>query len=114
LSHDAILVPALRDGDEVEFSWLLGRYHRGLGRLAMSYAQSRAVADEVVQEPWMGVVNGIGRFEERSSLKTWVSRILANVARTRCVREHRSFPFAAADTALTDGADAAFDPDRFR
>jgi RNA polymerase sigma-70 factor (ECF subfamily) len=113
-SDDTILVPALRDGDDAAFSWLLDRYDRSLRRLAMSYVPSQAVADEVVQETWLGVINGIGRFEGRSSLKTWVFRILANVARARGVREHRSVPFAAAGGALEEGADPALDPDRFR
>ena len=61
----------------------------------------------------MGVISGIGRFEGRSSLKTWVFRILANIARSRGVREHRSIPFAAASWALEDGAEPTIDPDRF-
>jgi len=112
-SDDMVLVPALRDGDELAFTWLLDRYDHSLRRLAMNYVQSRAVADEVVQDTWMGVINGIDRFEGRSSLKTWVFRILMNVARARGVREHRSVPFAAASWALEDGADPTVDPDRF-
>jgi RNA polymerase sigma-70 factor (ECF subfamily) len=112
-SDDAALVPALRTGDEAAFAWLLDRYQNSLRRVAMSYVQSRAVADEVVQETWMGVISGIDRFEGRSSLKTWIFRILANVARSRGVREHRSVPFAAASWALEDGNDPTIDPDRF-
>jgi RNA polymerase sigma-70 factor (ECF subfamily) len=112
-TDDTVLVSALRAGDEAAFAWLLDRYDRSLRHLAMSYVPSRAVADEVVQETWLGVVNGINRFEGRSSLKTWVFRILVNIARSRGVREHRSIPFAAAAGALTDGADPACDPDRF-
>ena len=112
-ADDAVLVSALRNGDEAAFGWLLDRYDRSLRRLAMSYVQSRAVADEVVQETWMGVINGIARFEGRSSLKTWVFRILVNIARSRGVREHRSIPFAAASRALEEAAEPAIDPDRF-
>jgi RNA polymerase sigma-70 factor, ECF subfamily len=112
-SDDMVLVPALRDGDELAFAWLLDRYDHSLRRLAMNYVQSRAVADEVVQDTWMGVINGIDRFEGRSSLKTWVFRILMNVARARGVREHRNVPFAAASWALEDGAHPTIDPDRF-
>jgi RNA polymerase sigma-70 factor (ECF subfamily) len=113
-SDDTVLVPALRDGDEAAFGWLLDRYDQSLRRLAMNYVQTRATADEVVQDTWMGVITGIDRFEGRSSLKTWVFRILVNVARARGVREHRSIPFAAAGGALEDGAEPAFEPDRFR
>ena len=112
-SDDQVLVPALRAGDEAAFAWLLDRYQSSLRRVAMNYVQSRAVADEVVQETWMGVIKGIDHFEGRSSLKTWIFRILANVARSRGVREHRSVPFAAASWALEDGAEPTVDPDRF-
>jgi len=112
-TDDAVLAGALRDGDEDAFGWLLDQYDSGLRHLAMRYVQSRAVADEVVQETWMGVVNGIDRFEGRSSLKTWLYRILVNIARTRGVREHRSVPFAAAANALADGGEPALDSDRF-
>jgi len=112
-ADETVLVPALRGGDEAAFAWLLDRYQNSLRRVAMSYVQSRAVADEVVQETWMGVISGIDRFEGRSSLKTWIFRILVNVARSRGVREHRSVPFAAASWALEDGADPTIDPDRF-
>jgi len=111
---DTVLVSALRDGDEVAFGWLLDRYDGSLRRVAMSYVQTRAVADEVVQDTWMGVITGIDRFEGRSSLKTWLYRILANVARSRGVRERRTVPFAGAGSALEDGAESALDPDRFR
>jgi RNA polymerase sigma-70 factor (ECF subfamily) len=113
-ADDALLVPALRNGDDAAFEWLLDRYDQSLRRVAMSYVSSRAVADEVVQETWMGVINGIDRFEGRASLKTWVFRILVNIARSRGVHEHRSIPFAAATSALEDGAEPALDPDRFR
>jgi RNA polymerase sigma-70 factor, ECF subfamily len=111
---DTVLVSALRDGDEAAFAWLLDRYDQSLRRLAMNYVQSRAIADEVVQDTWMGVINGIDRFEGRSSLKTWVFRILANIARARGVRERRAVPFAGAGSVLEDGAEPALDPDRFR
>jgi RNA polymerase sigma-70 factor, ECF subfamily len=107
------LVRALRDRDEAAFAWLLDRYDSGLRHVAMRYLHSRAVADEVVQDTWLGVINGIDRFEGRSSLKTRVYRILINIARTRGLREHRSIPFAAAANALEDGSEHALDPDRF-
>jgi RNA polymerase sigma-70 factor (ECF subfamily) len=113
-ADDAVLVSALRNGEEAAFAWMLDNYDRSLRRVAMSYVSSRAVAEEVVQETWMGVIDGIDRFEGRASLKTWVFRILVNIARSRGVREHRYIPFAAATSALEDGAEPALDPDRFR
>ncbi len=110
---DVVLVGCLRDRDEAAFTWLLDRYDGCLRRVAMSYVGNRAIADEVVQETWMGVVSGIARFEGRSSVKTWIFRILVNIARARGIREHRSIPFASASRALEDGAGPAIDPDRF-
>jgi RNA polymerase sigma-70 factor (ECF subfamily) len=79
-------------------------------RVAEMYVSSRAVAEDVVQEAWVGVLRGIGRFEGRSSLKTWLYRIVANTAKTRGVRESRSVPFSS----LGDGADeGTVDADRF-
>lgn len=112
-TDDVALVDALRHGDEAAFAWLLDQYDSGLRHIAMRYVPSRAVADEVVQDSWLGVINGIDRFEGRSSLKTWIYRIVINIARARGVREHRSVPFAAAANAIEDGAEPALDPDRF-
>ena len=64
-------------------------------RVARMYVSTRAVAEEVVQETWLGVLSGIGRFEGRSSLKTWIFRILTNRAKTRGEREGRSLPFSS-------------------
>jgi RNA polymerase sigma-70 factor (ECF subfamily) len=109
-SDDDVLVAALRARDEAAFAWLLDRYDRSLHRVAMSFVPSRAVADEVVQETWLGVVRGIAGFEGRSSLKTWIFRILMNVGRTRGEREQRTVPFASA----LDGGEPSFAPERFR
>ena len=89
------LVDSLRAGDESAFEMLIDRYHAPLLRLAMLYVPSRAVAEDVVQETWLGVLQGLARFEGRSSLKTWIFRILTNRARTRGQREGRSIPFSA-------------------
>jgi len=110
-SDDAVLVKALSTRDPDAFAYLLDRYHGSLVRLAMQYVPGRAVADEVVQETWLAVIQGIDRFEQRSSLKTWLFRILVNVARSHGVKENRSIPFAA--TAVLDD-DPAVDPHRFR
>ena len=104
------LLDALRRGDEAAFSSLITAYHAPLRRLALSYVRNPAVADEVVQETWIGVIRGIERFEGRSSLKTWIFRILTNTAKTRAVREGRTVPLSSLQ--LGDD-DPAVDPDRF-
>jgi RNA polymerase sigma-70 factor (ECF subfamily) len=109
---DTVLVPALRDGDEEAFAWLVDEYDAALRRLARHYVSTQAVADEVVQETWLAVLQGIDRFEQRSSLKTWIFRILMNKARTRGVREHRSVP--ASSLGLDDADNGGFGPDWFR
>jgi RNA polymerase sigma-70 factor (ECF subfamily) len=92
---DASLVQALRDGDETVFTALAREYHSSLLRVARIYVASTAVAEEVVQETWVGVLTGIDRFDGRSSLKTWIFRILTNIAKTRAQREGRTLPFSA-------------------
>jgi RNA polymerase sigma-70 factor (ECF subfamily) len=107
------LVAALRAGDERAFETLIERYHRVLLRLALMYVPSRTVAEEVVQETWLGVLQGLARFEGRSSLKTWIFRILTNRARTRGQREGRSIPFSAAWSPEADSDEPAVEADRF-
>jgi RNA polymerase sigma-70 factor, ECF subfamily len=109
--EDVRLVAALRRGDEQAFALLIDRYHRSLVQLAVFYVRDRAVAEEVVQEVWLAVFAGIDRFERRSSLKTWIFRILTYKARTRGEREGRTVPFSA--LAAGDDAEAAVEPDRF-
>ena len=105
-----MLVEGLRAGDEAAFAAVMRMYGRGMLRVAEMYVSSRAVAEDVVQEAWVGVLRGIGRFEGRSSLKTWLYRIVANTAKTRGVRESRSVPFSS----LGDGGDeGTVDADRF-
>src|SRR5438105_12951700 len=70
-TDDALLVKALAARDPDAFAYLLDRYHPSLVRLAQQYVPSRAIAEEVVQETWLAVIEGIGRFEQRSSIKTW-------------------------------------------
>jgi RNA polymerase sigma-70 factor (ECF subfamily) len=108
---DSELIAALRTGDETAFGELVERLHPSLVRIARLYVSTDAVAQEVAQETWLGVLNGLDRFEERSSLKTWVFRILANIAKTRGVREGRSVPFSSIAGDETD--DPSVDPDRF-
>jgi RNA polymerase sigma-70 factor (ECF subfamily) len=106
---DAQIIEALKRGDEAVFADLVDAYSPGLMRMARMYVRDQAVVEEVVQETWIAVLRGIDRFEGRSSLKTWIYRILMNTAKTRGQRESRSVPFSAA------GGDdeASVDPDRF-
>src|SRR6266508_2185391 len=110
LLADAALVNALRGGDEQAFSALVAAYGSSMLRVARLYTPSVAVAEEVVQEAWLGVLKGIERFEGRSSLKTWIFRIVANTAKTRGVREARSVPFSSLGD---DENEATVSPDRF-
>jgi RNA polymerase sigma-70 factor (ECF subfamily) len=107
------LVRALRRGDEGAFERLVARYGPSMLRVARLYVKDRAVAQEVVQETWLAVLEGIGRFEERSSLKTWIFRILTNRAKTRGQREGRSIPFSAIAAADAAADEQWGDPDRF-
>jgi RNA polymerase sigma-70 factor (ECF subfamily) len=107
--HEEELIAALRAGDEEAFAALVDRYQASLVRLARMYVRDRSTAEEVVQETWLAVLNGIDRFEGRSSLKTWLFRILVNRAKTRGQREARSVPFSSI------GPDEpSVDPDRFQ
>jgi RNA polymerase sigma-70 factor (ECF subfamily) len=92
---EAMLVARLRDGEEAAFTELLNRYGSTMLRVAQMYVKDRASAEEVVQETWLAVLNGIDRFEGRSSLKTWLFRILTNRAKTRGERDGRTLPFSA-------------------
>jgi RNA polymerase sigma-70 factor (ECF subfamily) len=107
------LIDALQRGDEAAFVTLIERYHTRLVRLAQAYVSSRAVAEEVAQETWLGVLKGISQFEGRSSLKTWLYSILTKRARTRGQREGRSVPFADLSRADAEGDESAVDPDQF-
>jgi RNA polymerase sigma-70 factor, ECF subfamily len=109
---DQGLVAALRDGDEQAFASLVDRHSAAMVRVAMAYVPSRAAAQEVVQETWIAVMRGIDRFEGRASLKTWIFRILTNIAMRAGARERRSVPFSALAEAEDTGGPSV-DPDRF-
>lgn len=113
-ADDLRIVEALRSGNEAAFVSLIDRYHASMLRLAMVFVPSQAVAEEVVQEAWMGVLQGLNRFEGRSSLKTWIFRILTNCAKTRAQREGRSVPFSSLPEFNSDLPEPAVDPERFR
>ncbi len=111
--RDLVLVERILGGDEEAFTSIVEQYHGMLLRLALAFVSSRAVAEEIVQETWVGVLDGLRAFEGRSSLKTWIFRILANRAKTRGVGERRSIPFSSlADP--NDDHDPAVDPARFQ
>jgi len=107
------LLGRLRARDEGAFMELVDRYGSSLLRVALLFVATRAVAEEVVQETWLGVLAGIDRFEGRSSLKTWLFRILTNRAKTRAVREARTVPFSALAATELGEDEPAVDPDRF-
>src|SRR5690242_21692431 len=109
--EDLRLVDALRAGDEQVFRDLVERYNASLIRVALMYVRTRAVAEEVVQDTWIGVLGSLPRFEGRSSLRTWIFRILANQARTRARKEARTVPFSSLAGPGDDGP--TVDPDRF-
>jgi RNA polymerase sigma-70 factor (ECF subfamily) len=112
MTDDHELVQRLREGEESAFVELIDRYGATMLRVAQMYVRDRASAEEVVQETWLAVLNGIDRFEERSSLKTWLFRILTNRAKTRGQRDGRMVPFSALAGA-SDEPDPSVDPDRF-
>jgi RNA polymerase sigma-70 factor, ECF subfamily len=103
---DVELVRRLREGEEAAFALLVRRYQAQLLRLAASLVASRAVAEDAVQETWLGVVRGIDGFEGRAAFKTWLFRILVNQARSAGAREHRAVP-------VDLGAEPAVPPERF-
>jgi RNA polymerase sigma-70 factor (ECF subfamily) len=112
VSSEEQLLDALRAGDEGAFAALVREYHPSLVRVARIYVSTQAAAEEVAQETWLGVLNGLSRFEGRSSLRTWIFRILSNIAKTRAQRDGRTLPFSA----LQDPArvpEQAVDADRF-
>jgi RNA polymerase sigma-70 factor (ECF subfamily) len=110
--EDRGLVAALRAGDETVFARLVREHGPGMLRVARKYVSNQAVAEEVVQEAWLGVLQGLDRFEGRSSFKTWLYRILMNTAMSRGEREARTVSFAnlAGDAG---GDEPVVDPGRF-
>src|SRR4029450_10789439 len=110
--EELALVNALRRGDEDAFARLVGQHHASLRRVARLYVANAAIADEVVQDTWLGVIRGIWAFEGRSSLKTWIFRILVNRARARAVRESRSAPFTGTlSTETSAGSESSVSPE---
>jgi RNA polymerase sigma-70 factor (ECF subfamily) len=107
------LVTALRRGDEAAFLALVRRYHGAMVRVARAYLMSDAAAEDAVQEAWLGVVNGIERFEGRSSVKSWIFQIAVYSAKTRRARDGWMIPASALDDDRDDDGPAV-DPERFQ
>jgi RNA polymerase sigma-70 factor (ECF subfamily) len=108
---EAALLAALRAGDERAFARLVDLHHAALVRVARQYVSSDEIAEDVAQEAWLGLLRGLDSFEGRSSLRTYLFRIVMNLARTRGVRDARSVPFSS---LARDGEDGpAVDPERF-
>lgn len=111
-SSEADELSRLRRGDQATFAELVRRLHPTMVRVASGYVSSRAVAEEVAQDTWVAVIEQLDRFEGRSSLKTWIFRILTNKAKTRGARERRTTPFSALATAR-EAEEPVLSPDAF-
>lgn len=107
------LLARLKYGDEGAFDELVNQHHSALIRMAMGYVADREVAEEVVQDTWMAVIENLNRFEGRSSLRTWICGILIHKAKDRGVREKRHTTFSAFESDDDDN-DEAVDPSRFQ
>jgi len=110
-ADEPALIARLRDGDERAFDDVVTRFYPSMLAVARGYVRSRSVAEEVVQEAWLAVLNGLDRFEGRSSLRTWVLRIVANTAQTRGIREARVIPVSSLQS---EGEEPTVEPERFR
>ena len=109
---DAELVVRLQARDERAFSEVVDSWSPMMLRVARTFVSTEASAEEMVQETWLAVLRGLDRFEGRSSLRTWVFRILSNQAKTRGVREARTLPCSSL-TGDDENAGPTVNPDRF-
>lgn len=114
MTDQAALIAALRAGDEGAFAALFDAYGPTMLAVARTFVKTRAQAEDVVQETWLGVLRGLDGFQERSSLKTWIFRILTNVAKTRAEREGRVLPFSSFASAAYESDESSYDPARFK
>lgn len=113
LVGDEYLISRLRKGDESAFNELVNTHHHALIRMAMGHVADREIAEEVVQDTWMAVIESLDRFEGRSSLRTWIFGILIHKAKDRGIREKRHTTFSAFESHDEDGEEAV-DPARFQ
>lgn len=112
VNEEVALVARLRQGNEGAFNELVNKHHGALIRMAMGHVADREVAEEVVQDTWMAVIEGLGRFEGRSSLRTWIFGIMIHKAKDRGVREKRQVTFSSFESIDDDGEET-IDPSRF-
>lgn len=113
-SDDSQLIARLKRRDEAAFVSLVARYQGPLLRLALVYCRNIDIAEEIVQDTWLGVLQGIDRFEARASFKTWLFQILVNRARTRAKREQRVVTFSSLSAEAEAPGKPAVPPERFR
>ncbi|MGV0742430.1 RNA polymerase sigma factor [Mycolicibacterium sp. XJ870] len=106
---EAVLVAALRAGDEAAFAGLVDRHAPAMLRVARGYVSTYEMAEDVVQETWIALLKGIDKFEGRSSLRTWLFTIMINIAKARGVRERRN-----TDLQVLAATGGTVDPARFR
>jgi RNA polymerase sigma-70 factor (ECF subfamily) len=107
--EDLALIARIVAGDEAAFVALVDRHHAVMARIAKAIVGDEAQAADVVQEAWMAIVESFARFEGRSSLKTWMFRILTNRAKTHAARAGRTIAFSA----MPEDTETAVDPGRF-
>jgi len=100
-ANDAVLIDALKRGDERAFSGLVDRWSSAMLRVAFAHVANHAIAEEVVQEAWLTVLRSLDRFERRSALRTWVLGIVVNIARARFRAERRLVPLQPEDDGPT-------------
>jgi RNA polymerase sigma-70 factor (ECF subfamily) len=110
--RDSELVERLLEGDEVAFAELVDRHHRAMLRLAETFVDDHSTAEEVVQETWTAVIEGLDQFEGRSSLKTWIFSILTNQAKKRGKRNDRTIAWSSLSEDSLD-REVTEDSDRF-
>ena len=113
LPPEATVLARLRAGDDSMFARVLDAWSDGMLRLARAYVSTDASAEDVVQDTWLAVIKGLDQFEGRSSLKTWVYRILVNTAKNRGVRESRTVSCTSLAATQPDGGPTV-DPSWFQ
>ncbi len=111
--EDADFLSQLRAGDEAAFRLLVTRHHAALVRLARSFCKVEATAEEVVQDAWLAVVQGLDGYAGDASLRTWIAAIVINKAKTRAVRDSRVRSFSEFQAHSDGGDDTGLDLDRF-
>src|SRR3712207_140517 len=107
------IVEALKRGDEAAFVGLVKRHQALMHRVARGYVRDPRAVEDVVQETWIAVLEGIGRFEGRASLKTWIFRILVKRAITRAMKDRRQVPFSSLAPDDEESGGPTVDPERF-